>query len=115
MTDRPVTSSAFSRVGDSVANEARRLQLQGLVYEPLTRRFFEEAGIGRGMRVVDIGSGAGDVSLLLADLVGSTGDVIGIEHDPELITVAADRARELGSTNVQFVHATADSILLDRR
>jgi ubiquinone/menaquinone biosynthesis C-methylase UbiE len=115
MTDRPVTSSALPGVRDSVANEARRLQLQGLVYEPLTRRFFEEAGIRPGMRVVDIGSGAGDVSLLLADLVGSTGDVLGIEHNAELIAVAADRTCGVGSNNVRFVHARAESILLDRQ
>ena len=39
----------------------------------MTRRFLQAAGIGTGMKVLDIGSGAGDVALLLADLVGLEG------------------------------------------
>ncbi len=42
--------------------ETRRL-LQHKIYGPLTRRFFEAAGIGLGMKVLDLGSGAGDVAL----------------------------------------------------
>ena len=49
--------------------ETRRLILQHQIYGPVTRRFFEAAGIGAGMKVLDIGSGAGDVAILLADLV----------------------------------------------
>ena len=51
--------------------ETRRLVLQDQLYRPLTRHLFVTAGIGPGMKVLDVGSGAGDVALLLAELVGN--------------------------------------------
>ena len=45
-------------------HETARLQRQEQLYGPLTRRLFNEAGVGAGMRVLDVGSGAGDVALL---------------------------------------------------
>jgi tRNA A58 N-methylase Trm61 len=51
------------------ADETRRLHDRAKFFEPLTRHLFEDAGIRAGMRVLDIGSGAGDVSLLVGELV----------------------------------------------
>ena len=84
-------------------HETRRLQRQGQLYGPLTRRLLEAAGVGAGMRVLDVGSGAGDVALLLADLVGPTGAVVGIDTNAAVLTVARERVRALGWPNVTFV------------
>ena len=54
-------------------HETARLQRQAQLYAPLTRRLFSEAGVGAGMRVLDVGTGAGDVALLAAELVGPIG------------------------------------------
>jgi cyclopropane fatty-acyl-phospholipid synthase-like methyltransferase len=51
-------------------HELERLNTQARYVEPVTRRFFREAGVKAGMRVLDVGSGAGDVAFLAADLVG---------------------------------------------
>ena len=59
------------------AAETQRLIRQAQIYGPLTRQFFATAGITAGMKVLDVGSGAGDVALLLADLVGPRGAVVG--------------------------------------
>src|SRR5262245_16623225 len=59
--------------------ETRRLILQHQVYGAITRRFFQAAGIGAGMKVLDLGSGAGDVAMLAADLVGPGGKVVGVD------------------------------------
>src|SRR6266545_8369175 len=59
-------------------HEYARLCLQAELLRPMTRRVFEEAGIGAGMRVLDMGCGAGDVCLLLAEMVGPAGAVIGL-------------------------------------
>ncbi len=83
--------------------ETRRLILQHQIYAPITRRFFEAAGIGRGMRVLDVGSGAGDVAMLAADLVGPRGRVVGIERNGEIVETARARAESAGWTNVEFL------------
>ena len=84
-------------------DERKRLIAQGGLVAPLTRRLFERAGITAGMRVLDIGSGSGDVALLAAQLVGPTGDVTGIDRDPAQVEFAAQRAKAQGLTNVRFV------------
>lgn len=57
--------------------EERRLIAQSHVLEPGTERALREAGIAAGMQVPDLGSGAGDVALLVARMVGPTGSVLG--------------------------------------
>ena len=59
--------------------ELERLRLQAQLIDPITRQFLIEAGIAPGMRVLDVGCGAGDVALLAADLVGPTGQVVGVD------------------------------------
>ena len=75
-------------------HELRRLDLQGALYRPVTLRSFREAGIGAGMRVLDIGCGSGDVTLTAAELVGPTGEVLGIDRGPDAIATA--RAKVAG-------------------
>ena len=72
---------------------------------PMTNRVFAEAGICSGMRVVDLGSGAGDVCMLLAEMVGPSGAVIGIELDEEATLHAKNRVAAAGIKNIEFVHS----------
>jgi predicted methyltransferase len=57
--------------------EHDRLIRQAVRLAPVTERFFREAGIGPGQRVLDLGSGVGDVAMLVARLVGPSGEVVG--------------------------------------
>ncbi len=68
----------------------------------MTERLLLDAGIGPGMRVLDVGCGRGDVSLLAADLVGAQGEVVGIDRDLGALEFARGRVREAGLTNVTF-------------
>jgi ubiquinone/menaquinone biosynthesis C-methylase UbiE len=61
-----------------------------------------QAGLRDGIRVLDLGSGMGDVSLLAAGLVGSTGAVLGIDRATSSVVAARQRARRAGSSNVRF-------------
>ena len=47
--------------------EHRRLQEQAALLRPMTERFFRAARLSPGMRVLDIGTGAGDVAFLAAE------------------------------------------------
>jgi len=61
------------------SDEYLRLTRQAARFEPLTERLFRDAGVTRGMRVLDVGSGVGDVALLAARLVGPGGSVVGVD------------------------------------
>jgi SAM-dependent methyltransferase len=83
-------------------SELARLERQARLIDPITRQFLQEAGIGPGMRVLDIGSGAGDVALLVAALVGPGGSVIGIDRSSEAVKAANRRASQGGHRHVTF-------------
>jgi ubiquinone/menaquinone biosynthesis C-methylase UbiE len=83
--------------------ETERLQRQGQLFEPFTRRLFEAAGVTTGMKVLDVGSGAGDVAFLAARLVGPTGSVVGVDNNPAILETARQRAGMAGLSNVTFV------------
>ena len=55
-----------------------------------------------GDRVLDIGCGFGDSSLELAELVGPTGSVLGVDVAPRFIETAQEEAAAAGVTNVRF-------------
>ena len=56
------------------------------------------AGITRGMRVLDLGSGAGDVALTLAQLVGPEGQVVGVDANEAILDTARSRVAAAGWT-----------------
>ena len=91
--------------------EHERLIRQAAQVAPITERFFRGAGIGPGQRVLDIGSGVGDVAMLVARLVGPTGEVVAIERDPKAITKARARVSEAGFHNVTFNESNVNEIL----
>lgn len=94
--------------------ELTRLNSQALLVDPMTRQFFINAGIVAGMRVLDIGSGAGHVAFLAADLVGPTGEVVGTDRSPVAVAAAAKAARARGLTNVSFRHGDPSDLVFDR-
>lgn len=85
--------------------ELDRLDLQGSLYREPTLRVLERAGIGPGMRVLDVGCGSGDVSTLAAGLVGPGGHVLGVDLDEATVASARERVRSRGLANVDFHQA----------
>jgi SAM-dependent methyltransferase len=82
--------------------ELSRLKAQAFLLEPITLGFLREAGISADMRVLDVGSGAGDVALLLAELVGPLGTVVGVDRVGAAVAAEGARARARGLGNVSF-------------
>ena len=91
-------------------HELARLSRQGKAFLPFTRQLFDEAGLGNGMRVLDVGSGAGDVSFLVTELVGPAGKVIGIDRAEPAVQWARARARSLEMKGVEFVTCDANDV-----
>ena len=83
--------------------ETDRLIEQSQLYEDVTRRFFLRSGIAKGMKVLDVGSGAGDVALALAEFVGPEGTVVGVDLNPDILKTAQARADAAGFSNIEFI------------
>jgi cyclopropane fatty-acyl-phospholipid synthase-like methyltransferase len=83
-------------------DELGRLELQGRALAPATRMIFGAAGIRPGMRVLDLGCGAGDVTFVAADLVGPDGSVVGVDRSLQALARAQLRAEQRGLAHVRF-------------
>jgi ubiquinone/menaquinone biosynthesis C-methylase UbiE len=68
--------------------------LQNTFPRDLTADALRRAGVERGMRVLDHGCGIGATSLLIAELVGPHGLVVGVDPSAQAID-AAERAAVL--------------------
>lgn len=100
--------------------ELDRLVLQARLYDPITTQALRLAGLSSGMRVLDVGCGAGDVTFAAAAIVGPTGAVTGIDAAPAALELAharaARRAAEPGRERegvISFREATLPDVTLD--
>ena len=85
--------------------------MQSQLFGDLTEDVLRRAGIARGMRVLDVGCGVGDVSLMAAKMVGPGGFVLGVDQSPDAIAVAERRTVEAGMCHwTHFAAASLDSL-----
>lgn len=89
--------------------EIERLQFQAGIIADVSRRLIRECGVGPGMRVLDIGCGVGDMSMLLAEAVGDTGSVVAFDREAVAIEVARARALAGGHRQIEFVIASNEA------
>lgn len=111
MTQAIETTNSYA-LGHS-SEEQRRLDRQGAVLRPFTTQVLTDAGIGPGMRVLDVGCGTGDVTLLAAELVGSGGSVVGVDRVSEALATAAGRTAAGAWNHVTFLEADLDTLGFD--
>lgn len=95
-------------------DELDRLVDQARFFGDLTEHVLRLAGVGPGMRVLDLGCGTGDVSFLTARLVGPEGEVVGVDAAAEATGAASRRAAGAGLTNVHFVTEDLRTFTPDR-
>ena len=74
--------------------EIARLDGQSASIEAATRLLLRAAGVVPGMRLLDLGTGIGHVAMLAAELVGTQGQVVGIDTSAKLLDVARTRASQ---------------------
>jgi SAM-dependent methyltransferase len=79
--------------------------------DDLLERLLTDAGVGEGMRVLDVGCGHGTVTQLAARLVGSRGHVVAIDRAPAAIADARQHVR--GPAELSFVEADIDALPLE--
>jgi SAM-dependent methyltransferase len=83
--------------------EVERLRLLNEVYGPGSEALLRAAGLGPGIRVVEVGCGSGNVSCWLAGQVGEGGAVVGVDNSPAQVEQARLQAQARGLANVTFV------------
>ena len=95
--------------------EHLRLVRQARLLAPFTERLFRDAGIAAGMRILDIGCGMGDVSMLAAQLVGPSGRVVGVDRENSVLGKARHRAELAGFENILFLQTDVSALAHQER
>src|SRR5262245_28293930 len=94
-------------------HELLRLEQQGEIFAEATEDVLRRAGLKPGMRVLDIGCGVGDVSLIAARIVGPGGLVVGIDRAAEALDIARRRAAANGCAWLRFDHSDFNTMDVD--
>jgi trans-aconitate methyltransferase len=97
--------------------EYERLRAQARVWEAATRRVLGEVGLAPGQSCLDAGCGPGETMRLMADRVGPSGSVMGVDVDAILgdAAIAMLRAQGHGQCRFEQVDLTADRALTHGR
>jgi ubiquinone/menaquinone biosynthesis C-methylase UbiE len=91
----------------------RQQQLDAQIHQ-LGLVAMQQAGIQQGARVLDVGCGCGQTSLELAEIVGPSGSVLGIDLSQPMLARARERRDERKLTNLEFLHADAQTHRFER-
>jgi SAM-dependent methyltransferase len=96
--------------------ERERLSNQSARLAPEANWLLDQVGIQPGARAVDVGCGPLGILDLLAERVGTSGTVVGVEREPHLLNIARATLAERGFPNVQVQlgDATATGLPQDR-
>lgn len=85
----------------------RHILVDGLAHHSAS--IFPNLRVGEGDRVVDVGCGFGDTAILLAQRVGASGSVLGIDCCEAFLKIARDDAAAEGTDNVSFTRGDAQT------
>jgi SAM-dependent methyltransferase len=76
--------------------ERNRLIVQAEVWAPMADWLLDQIDVGVGARVIDVACGPLGIMHLLAQRVGPSGEVFGLDREPRMITMAREVAAERG-------------------
>ncbi|MGW6982604.1 methyltransferase domain-containing protein [Streptomyces sp. NPDC054932] len=89
------------------SSELDRMLYQGEMFRPEAERLLARCGPGPGGRAVDVGCGPLGIMDMLAERVGPTGEVVGLDVQPEMLELARRLVSERGMENVRLVEGDA--------
>jgi trans-aconitate methyltransferase len=107
-----VTATERVRAGYALARtpeEYERLRAQSRVWELATGRLLDEVGLAPGQRCLDTGCDPGGTMRRMAERVGPSGSVTGIDVDAALGEAAITMLRTRGHRHCQFEHVDLTS------
>jgi ubiquinone/menaquinone biosynthesis C-methylase UbiE len=80
------------------------------LFRPVSEALIEEAEVAPGMSVLDVGTGHGEPALRIAELLGSRGEVVGVDLVAGMIEAARSQAARRSLDNTRFEVASADRL-----
>ena len=89
--------------------EKHRDIIRGM-FHPITEALIEVAQIGPGHAVLDVATGPGEPALSIAEFVGPSGTVVGIDPIPGMVAAARRVAEARHVQNARFDVASADQV-----
>ena len=102
--DKQSDASSYDHAASSYGKYIERLS------QPLAVRAVDLAGVMRGQRVLDVGTGTGIAARCAANTVGSHGEVLGIDLSDGMLNAARDETKRLGLENIQFLKMDAEEL-----
>jgi 2-polyprenyl-3-methyl-5-hydroxy-6-metoxy-1,4-benzoquinol methylase len=102
-----MSPEAENYILETGAKDVERLQLLEQAYGPQSEALLLRAGLREGLRIVEVGCGSGNMSCWLAEQVGPSGSVVGLDRSAGQVEQACKQAMTRGLRNVQFQVADA--------
>lgn len=86
--------------------------LRNDVYRRPLATALERIGVAAGWKCVDVGAGAGDVAVALAELVGRSGRIYAVDSDPLSRDLVAEAAAAAGDAQVVTITQAGEDLQL---
>jgi len=109
MTSKPESEPSWGSQYRLVASEKWKAK-SAAMGTPVTEALVDYAQPATGMRVLDLASGTGEPAITLAQRVGPSGHVTALDLSPDLLKIAAKRARNRGLANFTVHQADAHAL-----
>jgi len=85
-------------------------RMEARLTAPLTERMLDLAGVGPGMRILDLATGRGEPAIPAAHRVGPSGSVLGVDISASMPAMAKQRADHEGLANLDLRAMDAASL-----
>ena len=102
---RPGSGAMFDRIAERYDMLNRVLSMG--IDRRWRKRLLDRAGIGPGMRVLDLATGTGDLALASAKRGAS---VVGLDPSTKMLEVAARKSQRAGLTGIEFIAGDAEQL-----
>ena len=110
LTDLEAIKNIVRRNFDASSLIYEQFETRFGLFEYLTIELAKAAKVQPGMRICDIGCGTGTSSFVLREIVGSSGEVIGLDFSEKMLAVANDKLVGSESSNLDFIQCSADEL-----
>src|SRR5262247_3149148 len=104
------TDEVLNRWTNSAACWEKHRETIRRMFAPVSEALIEDTDVGAGNTVLDVATGFGEPALRVAEVVGVSGEVVGVDPIAGMIDAATRAAARLSLKNARFEVAGADNL-----